>query len=212
MRFPLYRRDSAGALNACYGGAVHGVGFAGWRPMVAGWVVAGMVLLGHVAGGSGATVAPEYQIKAQLLVNLSTFTTWPAGTFETTNSPIVIGIVGKDPFNQFLEKAVEARARGGRPLKLKHVGTDAEIKECHILFVSSSERRRLKDLKQRWKAAPILTVGEADEFLDNGGIINFVLKGQLVRFEISVESAKAAGLKLDAKLLSVADSVRGKYD
>ncbi|MBK7997875.1 MAG: YfiR family protein [Verrucomicrobia bacterium] len=212
MRFLPHRRDSAGALNACYGGALYGVGFAGWKRMIVGWLVAGMVLLGHLASGSGATVAPEYQIKAQLLVNLATFTTWPAGTFKTTNSPIVIGIVGKDPFEQFLVKAVEARARGGRPLKLKHVGTDAEMKECHILFVASSERRRLKELKTRWKGAPFLTVGEADEFLDNGGIINFVLKGQLVRFEISLESAKAAGLKLDAKLLSVADSVRGKYD
>ena len=194
------------------GAALHDFGFDCLKRWAMGWMIAGILFLAHVIGATGATVAPEYQIKAQLLVNLSTFTTWPAGTFDTTNSPIVIGIVGKDPFELFLEKAVDAKAKSGRPMKLKRIGSDAEIKECHILFVSPSERRRLKDLRQRWKGAPILTVGEADEFLDNGGIINFVLKGQLVRFEISVGAAKAAGLKLDAKLLSVADSVRGKYD
>ena len=86
------------------------------------------------------------------------------------------------------------------------------MKECHILFVASSERRRWRDVRQRLKGAPVLTVGEFDDFLDQGGVINFLLKGQLVRFEISLESAKAAGLRLDARLLSVADSVRGKYD
>ncbi len=212
MRFKLHSHDSSSARDLCRGGAVHGLGFAGLNRWLVGWLMAGIALLGHITNTAGATVAPEYQIKAQLLVNLATFTTWPAETFRTTNSPIVIGIVGKDPFDQFLVKAVDTKAKSGRPMKLKHVETDAEIKECHILFVAASERRRLKDLKQRWKGSAILTVGEVDEFLDNGGIINFVLKGQLVRFEISVESAKSAGLRLDAKLLSVADSVRGKYD
>lgn len=190
----------------------HDSGGTRLKRRVAGWMVAGTVLLGHIAGMSGATVAPEYQVKAQILVNMPSYTIWPEGTFEKTNSPVVIGILGKDPFGPFLAKAVEAGARRDRPLKLKPIGNDAEIKECHILFVASSERRRLKDLKQRWKGAPVLTVGEADDFLDNGGVIKFVLKENSVRFEISVESAKAAGLGLDANLLRVADAVRGKYE
>lgn len=159
--------------------------------------------------------APEYQVKAQLLVNFATYATWPDKAFSSTNSPVVIGIAGKDPFGSFLEAAVEANARSqraGRALVVRRAGSEAEMKECHILFVASSERRRWRDVRQRLKGAPVLTVGEFDDFLDQGGVINFLLKGQLVRFEISLESAKAAGLRLDARLLSVADSVRGKYD
>lgn len=164
---------------------------------------------------AAAPVAPEYQVKAQLLVNFATFVTWPGKVFSNTNSPLVIGISGKDPFEGFLEAAVEAHSRSrrtGRALVIRRVSTETEMKACQILFVASSERRRWRELKQRLKGAPILTVGETEDFLDQAGVINFLLKGQLVRFEISLESAKAAGLRLDARLLSVADSVRGKYD
>ena len=151
-------------------------------------------------------------MKAELLANFAAFVNWPAGTFPATNSPVIIGVMGKDPFDQFLEKAVAARARHGRPIKLRRISSESEARECHILFVASSEKRRIRDLWPRLKGVPVLTVGESEEFLEQGGIINFLLKGQLVRFEISVKSAQAAGLRLDAKLLSVADSVRGKYE
>ena len=80
------------------------------------------------------------------------------------------------------------------------------------MFVSSSERRRLRELRDRLKGVPVLTVGETEDFLDQGGIINFMLKGQSIRFEISVLSAQSAGLKLDARLLGAANAVRGKYE
>ena len=81
-----------------------------------------------------------------------------------------------------------------------------------MIFIAASERRRLREIFQSMKGLPILTVGEADGFLDQGGVINFLLKGKDLGFEISVKSAQAAGLRLDAKFLEIADSVRGKYD
>ena len=165
-----------------------------------------------VVSGASAAGYQEYQVKAELLANFSAFVKWPDGTFAATNSPVIIGVVGKDPFDRFLEKAVQAPGRPGRPLKLRRATTDAEMRECQVLFVCSSERRRVREIREHIKGVPILTVGETDDFLDQGGIINFMLKGQSVRFEISVESAQAAGLRVDAKLLGVANSVRGKYE
>lgn len=162
-----------------------------------------------------AAAPPEYKVKAQLLVNFATCATWPDRTFDDTNSPVIVGIVGKDPFEGFLEAAVEANSRTrrpGRPLVIRKVSTEAEMKECHILFFAASERRRWRDVRQRLKGEPIMTVGEMEDFLEQGGVINFMLKGQLVRFDISVDSAKTAQLRLDARLLSVADTVVGKYD
>lgn len=181
-----------------------------WR--MAGGFLAGIVLLGLGGIRAWSAVAPEYQVKAELLANFAGFVNWPAGTFARSNSPVVIGVVGKDPFERFLEKAVELKTRPGRPLVMRRVSSDAEMRECHVLFVAASERRRMRDLRTRLKGAPVLTVGEYEEFMEHGGIINFLLKGQSVRFEISVVSAQAAGLRLDAKLLSVADVVHGKYD
>ena len=189
-------------------GGAAGIGRCMWLLVLVCWPVCAEL----VAAGP---VAPEYKVKAQLLVNFATYVTWPEQAFSSTNSPVVIGVAGKDPFESFLEAAVEANSRNrraGRALVVRRVGTEAEMKECHILFVASSERRRWRDVRQRLKEAPVLTVGEMDEFLEQGGVVNFLLKGQSVRFEISLESAKAAGLRLDARLLGVADSVRGKYD
>lgn len=193
-------------------------GGASWR---GGWKAAGRRMAGgflallawlYLCEFKAWPAAPEYEVKAELLANFAGFVTWPTGTFANSNSPVVIGVVGKDPFERFLEKAVESKTRPGRRLVLRRVNSDAEMRECHVLFVASSERRRLRDLRERLKGARVLTVGESEEFLDQGGIINFLLKGQSVRFEISVESAQAAGLRLDARLLSVADAVRGKYE
>lgn len=162
-----------------------------------------------------AAAPPEYKVKAQLLVNFAACATWPGKTFQDTNAPVIVGIVGKDPFEGFLDAAVEANSRARRPgraLVIRKVIAESEMRECHILFFASSERRRWRDVRQRLKGEPILTVGEMDDFLEDGGVINFMLKGQLVRFDISVDSAKAARLTLDARLLSVADTVVGKYD
>ncbi len=154
----------------------------------------------------------EYQVKAALLLNFVRYSEWPASAFAGDRSPYVVGVVGRDPFGRDLERAFEGKSVKGRPFLLKRVSSDQEMRECHLLFVSSSERRRLRDLPERLKGSPVLTVGESAEFLDQGGVINFLIKDGSVRFEINPEAAQAARLKLDANLLKVAVSVRRKYD
>ena len=153
---------------------------------------------------------PEYQVKAALLLNFVRYSDWPVGVFAKTNSPYVIGIVGRDPFGADLERAFEGKTNKGRAFVLKRVSSDQELRACHLLFVPSSERRRSRDLLEKIQGAPILTVGESSDFLDQGGMINFLLKNGSVRFEINLEPARAARLKLEANLIQVAISVRGK--
>lgn len=201
----------------CGAGALVRQGWSGvvcWLRVIV-TLAGGLILSASLESAASGAPAPdykEYQVKAELLANFAAFVKWPDGTFVTTNSPVVIGVVGKDPFDRFLEKAVQAPGRPGRLLKWRRVTTDTEMRECQVLFVSSSERRRLREIRDRLKGVPVLTVGETDDFLDQGGIINFMLKGQSVRFEISVASAQAAGLRVDAQLLGVASAVRGKYE
>ena len=84
------------------------------------------------------------------------------------------------------------------------------MRACHLLFVSMSERRRSRDILEKIRGAPVLAVGESPDFLDQGGVINFLIKDESVRFDINLEPARIARLKLDANLLAVAASVRGK--
>jgi hypothetical protein len=155
----------------------------------------------------------EYEVKAALLLNFVRFCEWPSTAFANSKSPYVIGVLGRDPFGKDLEKTFEAqKAIRGRPFVIKRLSDEQEMRNCHLLFISSSERRRLRDLREKLKGATVLTVGETDEFLDSGGVINIRLKNESVKFDINLKAAQAAKLKLDANLVVLAESVRGKYE
>lgn len=172
------------------------------------------ILIGAVPADSRGqeTGFSEYEIKAAWLLNFARFVNWPTNAFGSPNSPIVMGVAGRDPFGRLLEKVFAGKTVKGRPLVIRHPASDQELQQCHILFISNSERRRLREMLEKLATQPVLTVGETDDFLDQGGILNFVLKEQSIRFEINVQAAKAAGLKLEANLLKIATSVRGKYE
>jgi hypothetical protein len=176
-----------------------------------GWLLLLLLFCPHTRPAEQAPLS-EYQVKAALLLNFVRYSDWPAGGFAKTNSPYVIGIVGRDPFGADLERTFERKIVKGRTFLLKRVSSEQEIRACHLLFAPSSERRRSRDLLEKIKGAPVLTVGESADFLDQGGAINLLIKDGSVRFEINLEPARIGRLKLDANLLDLAVSVRGKYD
>ena len=146
----------------------------------------------------------EYELKAAFLYNFAKFVEWPAGAFANESSPLAIGIIGANPFGETLERTVRNKSIGGHPLVVRPSVAPEEWKHCQILFVSSSEGRRLWEILEDLRGAPVLTVGESGHFIDNGGMIDFVIEGQKIRFEINRHAASAAGLKISSKLLSLA--------
>lgn len=180
------------------------------------WSVLGCILLCGVLGARSVSAeesAPsEHQVKAVWLLNFARFVEWPATAFPNATAPFVVGVVGKDPFGRELERAFTGKTVKGRPFVFRRISNDADLGGCHILFVPASERKRTRDWIGKLQGGAVLTVGETEEFLQNGGVINFLLKDNTVRFEISLNAAQAAGLKLHANLLKVAVAVQGKYD
>ena len=152
------------------------------------------------------------QIKASWIVSFARFIDWPAGCFAQADSPIVLGVLGKDPFGDELEATLQGVTVKGRPLVIRRLAAGQEFKSCHLLFLSASEKRREREWLEPLKGLPVLTVGETDDFLAHGGVINFRLKDGAVRFDINLDAAQPAGLKISAQLLRVAVSVKGKYD
>jgi hypothetical protein len=146
----------------------------------------------------------EYQLKAAFLYNFAKFVEWPPRAFAEDSSPVVIGIIGDNPFGENLERTVRNKFIGGHPLLVKTSVPPEEWKRCHILFVSNSENRRLREILESLHGSAVLTVGETSRFIDNGGVINFVIEGQKIRFEINRNAASEAGLKISSKLLSLA--------
>ncbi len=159
-----------------------------------------------VIGTSHAQDAPlsEYRLKAAFLFNFAKFVEWPPEAFATPNTPIVIGVLGDNPFGTDLEETVRNKVINGRPVVVKFPQSSDAATNCHILFISTSERKRLPEIFESLRRASVLTVSETDRFTEMGGMINFIPEGNKIRFQINDEAAKNAKLKISAKLLSLA--------
>jgi hypothetical protein len=154
-----------------------------------------------------AMISREYQIKAVFLFNFAQFVDWPPLTFADEKSPLIIGVLGKDPFDGSLDEAVRGEKVNGRPLVIQRYRRVEEIAACQILFISRSEASRLGGILESLKGRSTLTVGDVDGFAQLGGIIRFVTEQNKVRFRINLESAKAANLTISSKLLRPANIV-----
>ena len=159
-----------------------------------------------LSAGARAQVADEYRVKAAFLYNFAKFVEWPAQAFKSPTDPIVIGVLGKNPFGAALSEAVAGKTLGGRTFQVREV-TDAQAAGCQIVFVSSSERKRMGPLFIVIGNSAVLTVGETDNFAVEGGIINFKIDAGSVRLQINVEAARKQQLRISAKLLSLAEIV-----
>jgi hypothetical protein len=153
----------------------------------------------------------EYLIKAGFIFNFAKFVEWPSAAFAQPDSPIVIGILGTDPFGTIIDQIVQDKKIGARGFVVKRLkwGADPkDLKECKILFVGASERAHIDDLVQMVRGLPILTVGEAPGFAEHGGVIRFVLEDNRVRFEVNVAAAHQADLTISSRLLTLARIVQ----
>lgn len=168
--------------------------------------ILGCVFACLLAGLSRAAEGPpsEYQVKAAFLLNFTRFIEWPAAAFGDSDSRFTICILGDDPFGPVLDEIVSGETVNTRTLGIER-GRRPPFKSCQILFVSKSEKSVPKTLRDL--GSGVLTVGEEDSFLREGGMIAFVIENRRVRFDINPTAAANAGLKLSSKLLSVARSV-----
>jgi len=151
-----------------------------------------------------ARASNEYQVKAAFLYNFVKFVDWPAEAFSDASSPLVIGIIGEDPFGGALDQAINGKSIGGRPLVVRRLKWGQDLHSCHILYISPSERKRVPQIIQSLKGASVLTVGDMEQFNQQGGIINFILEANRVRFEINSRAADQARLRISSKLLALA--------
>ena len=154
----------------------------------------------------------QYEYKAALLLNFVRFTDWPAEAFTSAEAPFVIGVVGKDPFGDALDKAFAGKSIKGRSFLVKRLSADQNLKACHLLFIPATEKRRQREMLDKLRGAPVLTVGETLDFRDHAGAVQFVPKDNSVGFNINLNAAKAGKLHISSNVLRQADGVWGKYE
>ncbi len=164
-----------------------------------------LALLLAVPAFLGAQAASEYDVKAAFLYNFTKFVDWPPSAFPDPNS-LRICVLGEDPFGKSL-RSIAGEQVGGHKLIVTQTDAISRPAGCQVLFISRSERERLPQVLAAIKDAPVLTVGDTNGFADHGVIINFVLEGSKVRFEVNTDSADRAGLKISSKLLQLAKRI-----
>jgi hypothetical protein len=151
-----------------------------------------------------------YQVKAAYLFNFVKFVEWPEEAFADPLAPIVIGIVGDDPFGDALPQVVLGKTVQGRDLIIRKYHAGEDLRGSHILFISASEKKRLPQILSSLHGSCVLTVADIDGFLEEGGMILLFSEENRVRFAINVEAANQAKLKVSSKLLSLARVVGRK--
>ena len=161
-------------------------------------------------GGDDSSPVSEYRVKAAFLYNFAKFIEWPAEAFSGGGAPIHLCLVGEDPFGPLLEQTIQGKTAQGREMRIKRLKEGEDIRACHILFVSFAEDKRLAQIMERLDGASVLTVGETRNFTRLGGVITLVLEDNKVRFEVNLQSAERARLKVSSKLLTLARVVRSE--
>lgn len=172
-----------------------------------------LFLLGALLAAFSSTVSAqqeasgEYDIKAVFLYNFTRFVAWPSHTFTTRDEPFVIGILGEDPFQSLMEKIVAGEKVEGRQIVIRRYAHINEVRNCHILYISNKESRRMKDIVSSLKNRQILTVSDMPGFAVKGGMISFVVRDKKIKLEINPSVARTAGLSISSKLLRICDIV-----
>ncbi len=171
-----------------------------------------MIVFCALSGGAlkayaQGSVSREYQIKAAFLYNCTKFVEWPADRFADENAPLILCVMGKDPFGAILENSFVGKTIKGRAIIInRNIGID-NLKFCHLLFVSSSEQERVPQIVAALLGASVLAIADMDRFANQGGGINLVRRRNKIRFEINPDAVNRAQLTLSSKLLELATIV-----
>jgi YfiR/HmsC-like len=154
----------------------------------------------------------EYQVKAAFLLNFARFVDWPPAAFDSASAPIIIGIVGDDPFGEGIDRLIEHKTINGHPLEVRRFRDWKAVDKCHVLFVSGSNKQTAAKVIDAMRKSAVMTVGDAEGFALAGGVCNFTREGTRIGFEINTSAAARAGLTLSSRLLALARIVHEEGD
>ncbi len=179
------------------------------------WHLVRMTIVGAIcallaaANLSGQQATPsEYEVKATYLYNFARFTEWPAKDAGVKDNSFAVCVLGRDPFGSVLDTILAGEAIGGKQMVHRRISSAQDAGNCRIVFISSSEKSRLKETLAVLEGMSVLTVSDIPDFSVHGGMIEFVVERAKVRFEVNLQTAGEAGLMLSSELLKVAVSIR----
>ena len=174
-------------------------------PLVLGAVC--LLLLVPASIAQPQTIPHEYRLKAAFVYQFPQFVEWPPAVWRAAKT-VQICILRPSPFGPELEALVRGESLNGRPYAVRTIAGPADLAGCHVAFVGSRAPGR-DDVLKAARGTSVLTVGEDEQFLEDGGIITLRVVERRVRFDVSATAAQRSGLRISSQLLSLALTVRG---
>jgi hypothetical protein len=162
-------------------------------------------LLINLALSAQTPPSREYQLKAVFLFNFTQFIEWPSASFDTDQSPMVIGILGENPFGSYLEETVAGEKTNGHPVIVHYYQNEEDAKSCHILFINLPESKKRNQAIAALKGKNILTVSDASDFSKQGGMIRFFTSNNKIKLQINLDASRSSELIFSSKLLGLAE-------
>jgi hypothetical protein len=156
-----------------------------------------------------AQTAEVTQVKAAYLYNFAKFVEWP-DTSRGADEAAVICVIGDDRTSEVLQQAVSGKKANGRRVEARRPRSSNEFKACWVLFIGYSDKDHITGILRSLQSSDVLTVGQTDQFLALGGMINLAERNGTIELEIDPETAGAAGLKVSSRLLVVARIVSNR--
>jgi hypothetical protein len=150
----------------------------------------------------------DIEVKAVYLLNFGRFTTWPPAVTGGAVDGFTLCVLGRDPLGSTLDAVVARETIDGKRVVTKRIAKAEDVIGCRILFVGGVADQELTRVLQTVEKAGVLTVSDMPQFVERGGMIQFVLQGRKVRFIVNVPAAEQAGLMLSSELLRVAVAVQ----
>jgi len=150
----------------------------------------------------------EYQVKAAFLHKFAKFAEWPSAAFSGDSDPFILCVLGKDPFGKALD-TLHDKTVGKRKFVIEKAQSIDDVRKCHILFISSSEKTNLQQILKAARNKQMLTVGDTEGFARSGVMINFILQEGKIQFEINPQAVQQTGLTVSSQLLKVSKVVGG---
>ena len=155
-------------------------------------------------GTSRADAPGEYLVKAELLYHFVNFVDWPSSAFKATDGRLRFCIIGKGPFGQTLEDTLAKKTIRERPFEIHRNPPKTELQHCHVLYLPASASQKLQALRHRMAKEDVLTVGETLDFMKQGGMVQFFVDNQKIRFSVNPNAVNETNLKVSSKLLRLA--------
>jgi hypothetical protein len=182
-------------------------------------VLLGCLTTSDAFGESQSAQYKEYEVKAAFMYNFLKFVDWPEDKSAKSGNQIIIGILGQDPFGSAADILKDKKVED-RNVVINYISSFQQLKDaadangqmdtlkkCHLLFVCSSEKKNTKEIIELVQSAGVLTVADTQGFLETGGIVNFIIEDNKVRFNINLTASEKAGLKIRSQLLRLAKKV-----